>query len=132
MALEASLREHLEADGAVAARVGGRVYPVLLPPDVTYEAISYRRISAPREHAQTGPSGLVRARIQVDSWATTYGGAKDLAEDVRRALDGFRGTMGTTVTTRVDSTMLEGDRDLYDEDAEVHRVQHDYLIWYGE
>lgn len=41
--------------------------------------------------AHDGPIGLIDRRVQVDCYAETYKGARDLADAIRAALNGYRG-----------------------------------------
>ena len=90
MTIEAGIYAHLIADSGVADLVATRIYPLLVPQDATLPAMAYQRISGPRDHSHSGPSGLVTARMQLTYVALSYDGAKSLGEVVRAAMDGFR------------------------------------------
>jgi hypothetical protein len=46
-------------------------------------------ISDRSSHTQEGPDGLSMSRVQVDVYASSFGGAKSAARSIRRLLDGY-------------------------------------------
>ncbi len=128
VSLETELRTRLASDGTISGLVSTRIYPIKLPQNPTYPALVYRRISGPRARHLTAASGRGDARIQVDSWATSYVGAQALSAAVRSSLHGFIGTL-TTLDVAI---TLANEIDDYDEDAEKHRVIQDYTISHTE
>lgn len=129
MTIEEGLYELLTMDTAVAALVGTRIYPLLVPQDADLPAMAYQRISGPRDHTHSGASGLAMARMQLTYLASSYAAVKALAEAVRAALDGLRGSMGEVT---VGSCMLENEFDSWAAVFGLPTVRHDYLIWYQE
>ncbi len=103
---------------ALRALVSNRCYPLVMPQNPTYPAIVYSRISSNPENVLEGGSTIDQVRIQIDCYATTYGSAKSLAEQVRTAMEqaSFKGT-------------LQFDFDDYEPDVKVYRVVQDYYIW---
>lgn len=124
MSLETEVRARLAADGAVAALVGTRITPILLPQAPTYPALTYQRISGPRWQVLEGPGGGETARLQIDAWAASYLAAQGLAAAVRGSLNGF---IGTLATLRV-AIRLDNERDDFEDAPEVYRVIQDYRI----
>lgn len=130
--LVGDLKAFLAADSGVQAIVSGRLYPRVLPQNVTYPAISYDQVSGVRVRDLLGPSGKVRRRITVNSWASTNIGAWNLADAVRQALDGFDGMMGSTF---VGSVILDNEIAFIEDEAGtvgVHRVLQDYIVAHAE
>lgn len=124
--IEAELRDHLAAN---VPAIDGRIYPVLLPQDPTYPALTYQLISDPRGHTHDGPDGLVDARYQITTWSRVYADVKDTTNAVRLALDGFKGVWGPFFVGLI---FHDGGVDLYDPDVEVHHNATDYIIRYQE
>lgn len=127
--LEEGLVAHLMGDSGVTASISTRLYPLVVPQDVTLPAAAYQRISGPREHAHDGPTGLARARIQFTFVGATYAEAKDAATAFRQSLDGHhRGLPGVqrAVISLVD------DQDDWAPQFEKPVVRQDYMIWYTE
>lgn len=145
MTLEQGLHAFLASRSGVSTLVSTRIYPVILPQAPRYPAITYNRVSRDTEHHLLGPVGRDVARISINSWASTYAGAKALADTVRLALDGYRGPFlslasPAVLITTVGATHLDNEIDLYEEDAEdpatqkkgIFRVLQDYFISHTE
>lgn len=127
--LEEGLVTYLRADGPIAALVGTRVHPMILPQVATYPALAYMVVSDDRPQSHSGPTGLATPRVQIDCWGATYGAAKALERAVRAALEGYIGSMGS-VTVR--GVFLDTAQDLFDEEAQKYRVRMDWFISYRE
>lgn len=132
MLLEEAIRAHLVANGGVSALIGTRLYPLVLPQDPTYPAIVLTRVSGVREHSHDGPSLLSTSRLQLDCIAPTAAAAKNVADKVRLALDGFRGTMGGAGGVEVNGAWLEDERDGYDDELRVYSASVDYMVLHNE
>ena len=127
MTLEQGLVTFLEAFSPAIA--GGRIHPLVLPQNTTLPAVTYQRISGPRVRSLSGPGGKARARIQIDVWDSTYLSAKDVATQIRQALDGYKGLMGTV---QVDNVSLATDWDRNDPNREIKGVSMDFMFSHVE
>ena len=125
MSIEDGLRTHLLADVPVTALVVARIYPIKLPQNPTYPALTYEMISTIPFRGLAGDSGLERARARIHCWAETYTGAIDLATKVRTAVADFSVLMGTTT---VRSTKFETWNDIFEDVPEVYRRVADFFI----
>ena len=124
---------------AVAAIVGTRVYPDVLPQGVTYPAIRVQRISTARAQFRVlarsgGKATRQQPRFQIDSWATTKTGALALADAVRATLDAFSGSAGGVT---IDQAWIEDEGADHEEGvgpdgSDVYRVRQDYFISIAE
>jgi len=132
MSAVADLRGILAGDSAIAALVGARIYPALLPQPPTFPALTYQVVSGFRHTQMDGPPGVNRARLQIDCWAATYIGAEALADAVRLALDGFKGMVGGSPGRLVQAAFFASERDLYEPEPPCYRRSADYLITYAE
>lgn len=119
----------LLADSGIAAVVGTRVCPMRLPQGVKGDSIVYTRVSGEGDHHMQGPSGLARVRMQIDAWSKTIPAAAALANLVKELIDGYQGTMGLV---EVQGIFFDGEREDYDDTAEMYRVSRDYIIVYAE
>lgn len=59
---------------------GGRVYPGAAPPDTAIPYLTYTRVSGDRDWTLSGPSGALKAAIQVNAWAKSPKEAAQLME----------------------------------------------------
>lgn len=105
------------------------LYPLRLPENPQYPAITYQRISAPRVQSHDGSSGLVYARYQFSCYSETFLEARQTLNSLREQLDGYKGTMGTVL---VSSCLSQTDRDFYDADTRIWRSVIDFIIGYAE
>ena len=79
----------------VARYVGFQVYPIAVPakPVASLPFIVYKRANIMRESSLSGPLYIPMVNLQISSWALTYDIVRDLADEVRLALDGHTGTL---------------------------------------
>lgn len=111
--------------------VGGvdRLYPPPIPDNPTYPLVTYMQISGPRSYHQQGADGLVFARFEFDSWDLVSSGARELAEEVRYVLSGFK---GFSDSIDILSVFLISEQKMFEDDTKVHRVSQDYRVTYRE
>lgn len=89
----------LASSPAVARLVGFQIYPIAVPKAAAVPFIIYKRANISRDSTLTaGPMFMPVVSLQIASWALTYDGARELADEVRLALDGNIGTLaGVTI-----------------------------------
>lgn len=96
-------------------------------------AIVLTGVSDTPTYHMDGDAGLTESRVQVDCYATTYGGAKAVERAITPALSGYRGVSGSTVFHGIFS---EGARDLRDggtDEAErLFRISIDFIVHHSE
>lgn len=137
MTLNAAFRTFVLDDSAIAALISQRMFPVRLPEKAALPAITYQTISDVREPHLRGPSGLARARYQVDCYAQLPKDAAILGNLVRQRLDAYRGAwpideVSPPTTVQV-AIFFESAMDLFDEDIHGGSGRHssDYFLWHG-
>jgi len=132
-AVEIALASYLGAHPRLKSLVGTRIYPEVLPQAPTYPAIVYQRISTTRLRALDGPVGLARPRIQLDCYGATYAEAKEIAANLRLALDGKSFEQNFV---RVQAAFLEDERDILETEgrdiSDERRVSLDFFVWHEE
>ena len=102
----------------LAALIGLRAYPMLLPQKPTLPALTYRKISD-TGLAQT--AAVHRDRYQISMFDRTYEGVQSVAAAAQLALENW-------VETNVRSTYKINHIDLYDSDTDVYIVLADYSM----
>ena len=127
MSIEDGLRTHLLDDAPVAALVVARIYPLKLPQNPTYPALTYEIVSDIPYRGLAGDADLEVIRVRIHAWAETFAGAIDLATKVRTATADFSGTMGSPAI-KVTSAKFETWNDLYEDVPEVYRRISDFFI----
>lgn len=112
----------LAADSAVVAIVGARMYPNVAPQGAAAPFLVYQVISDVPENslADTSPR-LSNIRLQVDCYSTRYLQAHALAEAVEAKL--------VAASTPDFSAWRDTTRDLFDAEAQMHRVSTDFAVW---
>ena len=88
MSVESELVSLLINNAGVAALVGTRVYPVVLPQNPTLPAIVYQELRTATLVQSSGDTGSRRGRYMLSLWATTYTPTKTLQSAVLTAING--------------------------------------------
>ena len=132
--IETAIYSILTADENILSLVSTKIYPKIMPQSASLPAITYNQISGPRGHTMGGPDGTVKARYQIDCWASTYSGAKALAEAVRKELDGYTGTVNSR---EIESIMLDNEGDIPSGEENINNIRLfgkmlDFIIFYKE
>ena len=130
--IEEALVSKVLANATVAATVGTRAYPLVVPEGATLPAIVYQRISGVREHTHDQVGDLARPRFQFGSMALSYAAAKGLANAIRAALDNFA---GTHLGVRIDAIQVQNEIDVYNEstdEASTFITWLDFIVWHHE
>ena len=86
---EQAVATALLQDPAVALAVGDRIYPVLAPATADIPFVTWRRQAVQRSQTLSGPMGLPTVVLAIDCYALTYEAVRDLADKIRRVLDGW-------------------------------------------
>ncbi len=128
-ALNEAIYGRLQAVSGVTNLVGARVYPVVLPQDPTYPAIRYQQIAGARAQAMGSNTGLVNTTVQIDSYSDSYEEARQVAEEVRAALQRFQGTVAGVA---IESVFVDGPLDVFEDQIKKFRVQQDFTVWHRE
>jgi len=102
---------YLQAMPAIAALVGTRIYPLVIPQRDTLPALRYQRIDTPRERSHSGSSHLAHPRIQLSVHALTYAETEAIATVLRTVLDGTAGV------PRAGACAIVNEVDDYDPDS---------------
>jgi hypothetical protein len=131
---EAVLRNALVTTTAVSSIVSNRVFPVLAPTTAALPFITYRRTGIRRAQTLSGPMGVPQVSVDLDVYAATYEGARDLADRCRSVLDGYGGSFDNT---EVKQTSLENEQDDFVQLAgaempPVYSVKLSFDCWWQE
>lgn len=133
---ENAIYAKLAADTDVTAIVG--TSPVRVFHDMAREGMArpyvvLQRISTQHIENLQNSAGLALARTQVDCWADEKDDCDNLAEEVRKSLQGFAGTVNG-IEIRVDG--IDEERSLPEppmagRDRPIYRWSFDVMVWYG-
>ena len=134
-----TVRTFIAAKTGVAALVGSRIYPDVLPQAYKVSsggALTYVVVSTLHDTKLNGLAGVARCRIEFTAYASTRAGANAIAEAIRTCgLVGHYGAMGTMqiLSVNIDSGNQSLD-ELPTDGGQEHRYLtiFDYLITYTE
>ncbi len=135
--IQEAIRTRLLSSTAISGQVGstsnGRIYYLRLPEAGNVPAITYSRVSRigyPVYNKDDAESRrLTSGRFQVDVWSNTGENAATIAGNVRRQLDGFKGTVSTL---DIQGAFLMDEADGYDVETKLYRVRQDFSITHVE
>jgi len=124
----------LANDGNVSGLVATRIYPMLVPQGVAMPAIVYEQLTGPREHTMDGPFGMAGPVFNINCWSASYSQARTLADYVRIALDGYKGTVGTI---KIYGAFLNNEADLREGSPDVKGTERfgkqlTFAVWFEE
>lgn len=136
--IEQALYAVLSGAAAVSALVGTRIEPENSQQSSTLPRIVYERTASEYENTLTGSSsGLCRATYDYDCIASTFSGAKALADAVRSALDRYKGNpTGAGYDETIYRVKLDDDTDEFTAprdggDRGDYVVRMTFDVWYG-
>jgi hypothetical protein len=131
---EQVLRGRLIQDAAVVALLASRVYPVIAPSSAALPFVTYRRTGITRAMTLGGPAGTPNVFVDFAVFAATYETVRELADAMRKSLDGWSGnaygvTIGlVSLTAELDDyVQLQGS-----EVPPVYQVTQTYDILWSE
>ena len=96
MSFESDLHNYLEMNATIATILGGRVYPLVAPQDVTRPYAVVEFLDGQPEYHATGESGVSTASITIDVYADKYADAISAKEAIRQKLSGKQAVVGST------------------------------------
>jgi hypothetical protein len=126
--IESKIFKYLLSATAVTALVSARIYPMALPQNPTYPALTFANTGGQKIYDLSGYSNLENPHIQIDAWSTSYDTVKSLAGKVKTAMDAATSF----------SANLSGDADAYDDEIteagsqRIYRISQDWSIWNRE
>lgn len=129
-----SIYTFLTGHGLITAIVGTNIFYGYAPSGTPSPFIVYQQIDSIPEHHQGGDSGMGRTRIQIDCYSTDADQTETLAHAVRRALDGYRDSIGSTfinaitLENRLDG--MEGPSD--GSEIRTFRSTLDFIVYHDE
>lgn len=132
--IDEAIFSRLSGFAGLTAKVSSRIYPVMLPQNPVYPAVTHFSIGGGETiHAMNSDPGVARAQWQVSAWGITVIDARDVMEQVRLALSRFRGTLNGTVIQDIlaDAPQERMPPELID-GVLVFQFIRDFTIWYIE
>ena len=120
----------LARSATLAALVGPRIYPDIMPDNPVYPAVTFQKLSGKSERGAVVDPALMQAVFQVSSWGRSRMEAASVASAVRAALDRVRKITLTGVV--IDDVFYENDVDLFDNDTRTYFNHCSFKIYYRD
>lgn len=135
--MEADLRTYISGQTDITALIGlspMRMYLLNAPQAAARPLIVFRLMGSEALHNLTDYSGTTRDILEIECQSYTDTGAKALKELVRKKLDSYRGTMGSTYVNRIH---LSDESDDYTtpqnaSDKGIYHAFMEYEVWHSE
>jgi Protein of unknown function (DUF3168) len=132
MDLDTALFQSLTQHTGLFDLLQGRVYPVLAPTQAQFPFLIYQQIGYDGVQHMRGAGALARSTYQLDSYGVSQVSVRQVAETVRRALDGFHGLLSQVDVRQIalvsQAVFVEDDegggQEMY------YRVSQDFDIWH--
>lgn len=119
----------------LAGVASGNIYAGIAPENQRSPFVTFQRVSGDKVRAINGPSGLAQTTFQIDIYSKDYPECRQLADQVRKILDGFRGTVTIgSDSVRIGGCSMTGERDFTEDetDPKLYRASVDYLFTFDE
>ena len=118
---------------ALAAIVGARIFPAVIPDGQALPAVVHQVISGEAFGNLNAAGDLKSARVQVTSWAATHAGAWTLAAAVLAAMNAYSGAPAGLTVQWIAAEEPGADMPSYSPENEAARawgVRQDFTVWY--
>lgn len=119
----------LKNNAGVAALVGTRIYPNVIPQTAALPAIAYQTISSMKGYTHGGPEAGKEPYVQLTIEASSYSSVQAVSAACENCLSGYWGPAGGG---RFESIFLENEFDGYNLDTANHTRRQDYRLTFKE
>lgn len=108
-----------------------RVHSSLLPQETSYPAVAVTRTSGSVDRGLGGEVIMGRGTFRIDVYGRNFDSMFEVSEQIRAALDGYRGLM---LSTSIMNCQLRDVSDFSEEDGDrkLRHLVHDFSIVYSE
>lgn len=120
-----ALRSYLLSIPEITALIGTRLYSGWIPENAPMPSVAYLEVSGVRHH----DIDVAFPRYQFSCFSTRYLEAKEIADEIRKALQRYKGDISGT---RVIQGVHEGTFEQYERDTGIYHVAIDFKIIYRE
>ncbi len=114
----------LSGASAITSLVSTRIYPMVAPQNSTMPYITYSTITNTPSDTKSGVSKVDSILVQFDIYDTTVLSVEGVYEALRATLDFI--APATYNSIQIDGVSFRNERQLYEEDFEVHRKSVDF------
>lgn len=117
----------LAGTASIAALVGTRISPLVLPESPTLPAITYRTVGGSSKPTFT-TAGQQRVRMEFNCWGAAALDAFNLRATLVAALNGYTGTLSDG--TNLQNAQRLQNVDYFDHDARIYRAMVEFYLFF--
>jgi len=125
--IEQGLYTLLAATSTIAAMVGTRIYPLILPEASVLPALTYQVVGG-HSSATFDTAGMTRLRMQFDCWGADYLDAITLRVALIAALNGYQGLLSDG--TNLQNAQQLQNVDFFDHEARYYRAMTEFYLYF--
>jgi len=115
--IEHAIYSILSNDAGVSA-ITTRIYPIMLPQNATYPAISYQVTEDTEISTFDGQGTFQTISLEVDAWSDTHAGMLALADAIKTAIKNYSGTVSSNT---IDQIKIDSTVTVYEDQVEKYR-----------
>lgn len=108
--------------------LGDRIYPLVLPQNVKYPAVTYERLDATRYSSFGDDETLAEATVEV----SIYGRRNEGYEAHRSVTEACRAVLQRQAQGNVTDMFLDDEEDDYEDATDLYVKTYDVRVWYTE
>ncbi len=128
--IEVAIYNKMITDADIASITSDRIYPIILPQNPTFPAITYQKDNVSRPgNFDAAADTYANSFFQIDAWGETFAIAKDLHDKIKTCLNNFVGLMGTD---RIYRLAIESETQVYEINIDAYRVTGIFSITHKE
>jgi hypothetical protein len=126
--IEAGIYNLLAGAPGIAALVGTRIHPMVLPEGSPLPALTYQTVGSSSEptFATSGPQ---RLRLEINCWAAGYLDAITLRSAVGATLDGYQGVLSEGTYLQDIQSLQQVD--FFETDARQYRAMAEFYLYFN-
>lgn len=125
MSLESALVALITGNAPVAAVLGTRLYPDVIPQDQPMPAGHYRTVSTRPAMAHSGEAGVDFSTVRFSIFAPLRADAISLRELIKPVVSGYKGTSGGET---LDAVFYREGMNTFDIESGLYAAQFDLIV----
>lgn len=123
--LETDIREYLLSHESLKLKIGSRLYPGWIPENATMPSVAFLCVSGVQHH----DIDVGYPRYQFSVFSPRYIEGKEIAAEIRNALQRFKGKMGNSNIIQV---AFQNEYETYEQNTKLYHIAVDFKFIYWE
>lgn len=117
----------LDLAGALNLLIDHRIYPLKMPQNNIYPAITYQLIGNTAISLLASDTDIETPRYQISCWGDDFTSAKDVALQVKTALIRVSGTYSGIIVMDI---TFDNENDIHDPETDKYQTAIDITMWH--